>query len=319
MSSVSILIPVYNRKKIIAETIESALAQTFKNFEVVVVDNASEDGTWEVLQDIAKKDSRIRIFKNDNNIGPVRNWKRCVDEATGEYGKILWSDDLISTEFLEKTVPFLDDNEDVGFVFTGTEIFMEGGGASKAVYFIGESGVRSTNEYIRGVVKGGGYPVSPGCALFRLKDIHHNLLIDIPNKVGSDFSMHAIGNDLLLFLLTAQRYRKFAYVNEKLSFFREHSGSISTKSKNGKLPLHYDLSISYFLESHRPDLITIFNSKLFLDLKRYPESRKFGLSSVSDFYNSNRNYHISYSELAKCVFNYFVKIVLRVIKRSRRG
>jgi len=76
MPKVSILIPVFNRKDYIAECIQSALDQTFTDFEVVVVDNASEDGTWEICQQFAANDQRVRIFQNDTNIGPVRNWRR---------------------------------------------------------------------------------------------------------------------------------------------------------------------------------------------------------------------------------------------------
>ena len=223
---VSILIPVYNRENLIEETVQSALNQTYKNFEIIVVDNQSTDNTWEVLQKVASQDERIKIFQNETNIGPVRNWKRCIDEASGEYGKILWSDDLIGLEFLEKTVPYLE-NEDVGFVFTGTEIFIDGTDKKSSHYFIGETGIYESEKYINGVLFDGSCPVSPGCALFRLKDLKKNLLVDIPNKVNSDFAMHAIGNDLLIFLLTSHQYKNFAFVNEKLAFFRAHDGLLA--------------------------------------------------------------------------------------------
>jgi glycosyltransferase involved in cell wall biosynthesis len=202
---VSILIPVYNRESLIEETVQSALSQTYKNIEIIIVDNKSTDKTWEVLQKLASKDNRIKIFQNERNIGPVRNWKRCIDEANGEYGKILWSDDLIAREFLEKTLPYL--GNDVGFVFTGTEIFIDKTEKKSSHYFIGKSGIYESEKYINRVLFEGNYPVSPGCALFRLKDLKKNLLIDIPNKVNSNFAMHAIGNDLLIFLLTSQQYK----------------------------------------------------------------------------------------------------------------
>lgn len=142
---VSILIPVCNRENLIKETVQSALSQTYKNIEIIVVDNQSTDNTWEVLKKLASKDERIKIFQNNTNIGPVRNWKRCIDEANGEYGKILWSDNLIANEFLEKTVPYLED-ENVGFVFTGTEIFVDGMDKKTSHYFIGESGIYESEE-----------------------------------------------------------------------------------------------------------------------------------------------------------------------------
>lgn len=289
---VSVLVPVYNRKDIIIETLNSALCQTYENIEVVVVDNCSFDGTWELISDLAQTDSRLRVFRNATNIGPVRNWIRCLQEAKGMYGKILWSDDLIAPNFLEATLPFLED-ESVGFVFTATRVFSSDPGQGKLHHSIGVSGVYSAESFIEGDMKGGGYPVSPGCALFRLPDLRDNLLLHIENSVGSDFSMHAIGNDLLLFLLVANKYTKFAFVSDVLSFFRAHEGSISIASKNCKLPLHYNLARAYFVELVRPDLIYKLNASLYLHLLRYPDSKEYGVHGISDFYVNNKNFYFS--------------------------
>lgn len=296
---VSILIPVYNRENLIEETVQSALNQTYKNFEIIVVDNQSTDNTWEILQKLASQDERIKIFQNETNIGPVRNWKRCIDKASGEYAKILWSDDLIAPEFLEKTVPYLE-NKDVGFVFTGTEIFVDGTDKKTSHYFIGESGIYESEMYINGVLFDRNYPVSPGCALFRLKDLKQNLMIDIPNKVNSDFSMHAIGNDLLIFLFTSNQYKKFAFINEKLSFFRAHEGSISIQSNDGKLTLHYNLASAYFIENYRKDLIYKINANILINIKRFSQgSKKFELNKIKNFYINNNNYRLDFIFLFK--------------------
>jgi len=306
-NKVSILIPVYNRENLIEETVQSALNQTYKNIEIIVVDNQSTDNTWEILQKLASQDERIKIFQNKTNIGPVKNWKRCIDEATGEYGKILWSDDLIAPEFLEKTVPYLE-NEDVGFVFTGTEIFIDGTDKKTSHCFIDESGIYESKKYINGVFFDGDYPVSPGCALFRLKDLKNNLMVNIPNKVNSDFSIHAIGNDLLIFLLTAHKYKNFAFVNEKLSFFRAHKGSISIRSDDGKLPLHYNLASAYFVENYRKDLIKKQNVILWNLLRVYKNSsKKFQIYNISDFYMTNKEYSLDYILL-------FKKIIRKIVR-----
>ncbi|MDW5549187.1 glycosyltransferase family 2 protein [Methanosarcina sp.] len=315
-SKVSILIPVYNREKYIKEAVLSALNQTYENIEIVIVDNKSTENTWSIVKDLAKKDKRIKIFQNETNIGPVKNWKRCIDEATGEYGKILWSDDLIAPSFIENTISFLKENDDVGFVYTGAEIFVDGTSQKKDVYFIGDTGVYSSEQYIKGILFSKNFPVSPGCALFRLSDLKKNLLIDIPNKIGSDFSTHAIGNDLLIFLLTAHQYRKFAFVNEKLSFFRAHDGSISIQSNNGKLTLYYDITKAYFVENFREDLIPELNKNIWIHLRKYPDAKKYNMNSLEDFYVKNPNFEIVWSwkliiniirvELSK-VFTAFVK------------
>jgi len=295
---VSILIPVFNRRDILAETLDSALAQTYNNFEVVVVDNCSTDGTWDLLERYARKDKRIKIHKNKKNIGPVRNWKRCVDLAQGEYGKILWSDDLISSDFLEKTIHFLEQPE-VGFVFTRTIVFENSINYKKEIFNLGSTGIYPIHNYVTGVLLYFDYPVSPGCALFRLNDLRKNLLVDIPNKINADFSKIAIGNDLLLFLLTANNYSSFAYINDILSFFRSHSNSISYQNKNYFLELYYNITKAHYIEEYRSDLIPSFNVILWIFIIRNIMFKNKKIRSVNEFYTFNNKNNISWRFLFK--------------------
>jgi len=291
---VSILIPVYNREKIILQTLNSAVNQTYKNIEIIVVDNKSTDNTFEVVKEFAKYHTNVRVYQNEENIGPVRNWRRCLDYATGEYAKILWSDDLIAPEFIEKTLPYLVDHEDVGFVFTGTEIFNYDTGQRIKAYFIGNTGIYDTKKFIEGSLLSGPFPVSPGNALFRKKDVEKNLLIDIPNKIGSDFKMHAIGNDVLIYLLIAKNYPKFAFINETLSFFRAHKDSISISTNKTKIATLYNIAKAYFVENYLTDdkLRKKFNTKLagFLLMRR----NNTGIRKIQDFYFHQDKFNINY-------------------------
>ncbi len=246
---VSILIPVYNRENFIAECIESALAQTYSDIEVVVVDNASTDGTWEICQKYAEKDQRVRIFRNDNNLGPVKNWKRCFDEACGHYGKILFSDDLIESDFLEKTLPFLIEPQ-VGFVFTSVFMGSEPGRGCVSYKYADKTGVYPSEDFLSVSLLGGDLPVSPGCALFRMNDLKRNLVLNIPSPTIKDFLSHGAGPDLLLYLLTANAYSSFAFVNEPLSFFRAHEGSISISDKKQYLSRCYIQARIGFAETY---------------------------------------------------------------------
>lgn len=311
---VSILIPVFNRDSIIQQTIKSALEQTYKNIEVIVVDNASTDNTWQIIQSIAIQDSRVKAFRNDTNLGPVRNWLRCVEEASGEYGKILWSDDLIASDFIEKTLPLLKD-DNVGFVFTGTKIFSgEKPKNEKVCYSLGKTGLYPSSHYIENVIYEGNMPVSPGCAIFRMEDIRKNLWLDVPNQINSEFSMHAIGNDVLLFLLTAKDYEFFGNIAEPLSFFRAHEGSISVSSKSGKLPLHYALAKSYFIENYLLSEAACYASKIKVMLWRYKDAGNFGMRSVNDFFVKPPR--LSKFCLIKYIFTSFLRIPKYLIKKA---
>jgi len=103
----SILIPVYNRETLVRRAIESAQAQTVQDIEIVVVDNASTDGTFDVVAAMAETDRRIKLLRNATNIGPVRNWQACAAQATAPYSKIVFSDDAIAPTYLERTLPAL--------------------------------------------------------------------------------------------------------------------------------------------------------------------------------------------------------------------
>ena len=244
---VSILIPVYNRENLLGHCIESALNQSFIDFEVIVVDNASIDGTWDVCQYYAGLDPRVRIFRNEVNLGPVRNWRRCIDEAKGVYGKILFSDDLMSPDFIAKTVPFLV-SKDVGFVFSSVAMGSSPGLVRIAYNFADRTGIFPASYFIKASLYGGDVPISPGCAIFRIKDLKSNLMSGISSPSIPDFSAHGAGPDVLLLLLTAGSYSSIAYLDEPLTFFREHEGSISISARNHDLLNCYTQAKIWFAE-----------------------------------------------------------------------
>lgn len=282
---VSILIPVYNREKFVVAAIKSALQQTCPDLEIVVVDNASTDGTWAACSSIASLDERVKLYRNETNLGPVRNWLRCIELAQGEYAKILWSDDLLAPDFLDKTLPFLTGNPDIGFIATNVTILDDSTGKQNNLRSRLDSGCYASDLFINGVLIGHGFPRSPGCALFRTKDLANNLLLQIPNRIGSDFSIHAIGNDLLLFLLTAHSYKQFAWLEEPLVVFRNHCGSITKGTDQGCLELLYDVAKAYYVENYVDDegLRRQFNARLVIDLFLYRKN-SLGIGQIDDFF-----------------------------------
>jgi len=100
--SVSICVPVYDGLPYLAEALESAIRQTFEDLEIIIVDDGSVDGSWRVVQDFAKKDRRVRALRNDDRLGLVGNWNRCVELAQGEWVKFLFQDDLLCSDAVEK-------------------------------------------------------------------------------------------------------------------------------------------------------------------------------------------------------------------------
>jgi glycosyltransferase involved in cell wall biosynthesis len=111
--TVSICIPTYNGARYLKECLDSALAQTFRDFEVVVVDDGSTDSTMDVARQYSRSDARLRIWKNERNLGLVENWNRCVRLATGAWVKFLFQDDLLEPSCLERMLQASRDGVDL--------------------------------------------------------------------------------------------------------------------------------------------------------------------------------------------------------------
>jgi glycosyltransferase involved in cell wall biosynthesis len=105
---VSIGLPVYNGGKYLGEAIDSILAQTYTDFELIISDNASSDHTPDICMAYANKDPRIRYFRNEINQGAAWNFNRVFELSVGEYFKWAAHDDLLDPEFLLKCVEVLD-------------------------------------------------------------------------------------------------------------------------------------------------------------------------------------------------------------------
>jgi glycosyltransferase involved in cell wall biosynthesis len=105
---VSIGMPVYNGERYLAETVDSLLAQTFKDFELIISDNGSTDRTEEICRSYAARDRRIRYHRSETNRGAAWNHNRVFQLSSGEYFKWASYDDPCAPEFLEKCVALLD-------------------------------------------------------------------------------------------------------------------------------------------------------------------------------------------------------------------
>jgi glycosyltransferase involved in cell wall biosynthesis len=99
---VTISIPTYNGATYLEECLNSVLAQTFTDFEILIVDDQSSDATFNIAQEYAAKDARICVLRNEKNLGLVGNWNRCFELAQGEWIKFVFQDDLIAPTCLEK-------------------------------------------------------------------------------------------------------------------------------------------------------------------------------------------------------------------------
>jgi len=105
---VSIGMPVYNGERFIRQAVDSLLAQDYENFELIISDNASTDGTWEICQEYAARDCRIKIYSNDRNLGAVANFQIVLTMARGPYFMWAAADDLWKPGFISELVGLLE-------------------------------------------------------------------------------------------------------------------------------------------------------------------------------------------------------------------
>jgi glycosyltransferase involved in cell wall biosynthesis len=121
-SLVSVIIPLYNGEKYIRETILSALEQTYKNLEIIVVDDCSTDNSIDIVQKI--DDKRIKLIRQESNQGINRNIKKGIEFANGDYISILGHDDLMVQDKIEKQVQYLIES-DLDLVYASNYTLLE--------------------------------------------------------------------------------------------------------------------------------------------------------------------------------------------------
>jgi len=139
---VSVVTPAYNAARYIREAIESVRAQTYRNFEHIVIDDGSTDETFEIASQFARLDARLCCDRNERNLGIAETRNRGIALARGKY--LMWQDaDDISLPYrMREQVDLLERNQDVGIVGGGLRIFDETGDLGERMYLTGDAAMR---------------------------------------------------------------------------------------------------------------------------------------------------------------------------------
>lgn len=215
--SVSICIPVYCGGQFLGETIRSVLDQTFRDFELVVLDNASTDGTSRVVASFS--DPRIRVVTNPSTISQPENWRHAVELCSAPLVKLLCADDLLHPHCLEYQVAAMDGDPGLTMVASRRHMIDE---CSQVLVprrgLRGLIGIRSGPQVARKVVRSGSNPIGePGGVLFRRADYF---------AVGGWHPEHRWAMDLDLWMRLLQ-CGDFLGLPESLAAFRISGGSLS--------------------------------------------------------------------------------------------
>lgn len=211
---VSVCIPNYNNRLFIKDAISSVLNQTFSDFELVIVDDFSTDGSQLVIEGF--QDERIRFYQNERNIGRVKNINRCLSLASGEYITILPSDDMYTPTSLERRVKVLDSNSKVCLVHSSAKIIDKRGKVLMEHSSHPKDYIRSGEEEFKHLIFRN-YILTP-TVMLRKKCCDTLGLLDEEFTGCADWEM---------WLRIALNDYDIAYVAEPLALERMHSANVS--------------------------------------------------------------------------------------------
>ena len=203
---ITIGMPVYNEGNYVSQTIESALSQTFRNFQIIISDNNSQDNTYDICCSYAEKDSRIKVFRQKKNVGALKNFKFVLEKADTPYFIYLSGHDLWHPHLLEKLLEGFENSSDKDLILVFPGAVWLGGGKIEENY--DTAGINDPIERFKFIVKNLGT-----CTLF------YGLWRT--NVIKSLNFRSIIGNDVLI-LAQASLIGKFKKVNEELFFRRKN-------------------------------------------------------------------------------------------------
>jgi glycosyltransferase involved in cell wall biosynthesis len=167
MPETSICIPTRNYGHFLNDAVNSALSQTRDDLEILIIDNASEDNTTQIIQRLQDRDKRIRYMRNTENLGLAGNLNRCMESAKGKYIKFLMADDLLASDCLENMINCIDKAPEVSLVTGRREIFLMPGEIIGNIGYSNKIKHISGNEVIGKCLYQGNTIGEPSSVLFR--------------------------------------------------------------------------------------------------------------------------------------------------------
>ena len=217
MPKVSVVTPVYNGERFLAQCIESVLAQSFDDFEYVIVDNCSSDRTRQIAEQYAG-DARVRIFHNDTLLPVVANYNRAAEliAPDAQYLKYVAADDLLLPECLRRMVDLADAHPSVQIVASykihGRTVVSEGPDFPQDVL----DGQEVCRQFFRGQRGFLGGPTN------------HLIRLPISPAAGRFFDEDLLAADIEYFVRVLKAGARYGFVHQVLTFSRVHDEAVST-------------------------------------------------------------------------------------------
>lgn len=218
MKRISIIIAAFNCEEYIKVTIDSIKKQTYKNWELIICDDASTDNTFDLIKSESLLDNRITVFKNEENLFAAETRNKCIEIATGEYIAIQDADDYSDESRIERQVSYLNNNKEIDFVGSWSQSF-DGDDYWKT---------GKPKEYPLSTDFLKGFPFVHASIMFRKNSLNKvgNYRVSKETKRGqdTDLIMRMYANDL-----------KGANIQEVLYYYREDLSTFKRRSFKNRL------------------------------------------------------------------------------------
>lgn len=228
---VSILVPCFNHEKYIEDCIKSLCEQTYQDVELLINDDASKDNSWRVInekkQELQSRFQKVYLHRNEKNQGITKSLNHLLQHATGDYIKIIASDDMLEPKYLEKCVEYLEKHEDIDAVITNL--------------YIGEESVNYATRKNSTEFYYSSYPNFLGEDMlektYQMDEVAAPATIvrkRVYDQIGLyDEKLNVEDWDFWLRMLRAGK--KFAYIDEPLGTYRKNANSASSTVINKNL------------------------------------------------------------------------------------
>ena len=231
MPAITIVVPNYNHARYLRQRIDSVLHQTFRDFELLLLDDCSADGSRDILRDYASKDTRTRCIFNDQNSGsPFKQWNRGVAAAKGEFVWIAESDDFAHPMFLERMVGVLRDHPSCGLAYCSS-VRVDAEGVEKGIVE-DELGRLNASLWKKDFVISG--PEFCGRFMLAVNVIANASAVLFRRasflQAGGADESYRLNGDWAFYAKMAQ-CGDVAFVARPLNYFRHHIGSVRSSTR----------------------------------------------------------------------------------------
>ncbi|WP_086277552.1 glycosyltransferase family 2 protein [Campylobacter devanensis] len=226
-SKISIIIPVYNVEKYISQCLDSAINQSLKNIEIIIVDDCGSDKSMDIAQEYAKKDNRIKIIKNSQNMGLFLTRCEGIKSATGEYILNLDSDDFLDLRACEIAY---NATKDVYYDIIKFNAYnYENGNTTIFDKILENDSFESLEEYTNYMYRQKGYPRWNLAFILIKRDIYLKAfeILDLKCRI-------TMAEDALMSFVLWNLSNKFRHISDILYYYRNNPDS-STKTKNKEI------------------------------------------------------------------------------------